>query len=85
MLDFVRWHRHSTTMNTNELKKRVVELETRTAFQEQTISDLSDVIVRQQADIDRVHQMMQRLVGRMESIEELGGQGSELEPPPPHY
>ena len=72
-------------MNTNELKKRVVELETRVAFQEQTISDLSDALVRQQGDLDRVGQMMQRLVGRMANIEEFRGQGSELEPPPPHY
>ena len=72
-------------MNTKELKKRVVELETRIAFQEQTISDLSDVIVRQQADIDQVGQMMQRLAGRMASFEDIGGQGSEPEPPPPHY
>ena len=72
-------------MDTNELKHRVVELETRVAFQEQTISDLSDVIVRQQAELDHVGQTMQRLAGRMATFEEFRGEDSEPEPPPPHY
>ena len=72
-------------METNEVKKRLVELETRIAFQEQSISDLSDVIVSQQAEIDQVAQKMQRMARRMANFEEFRGEGSEPEPPPPHY
>ena len=72
-------------MQSNELENRLVELETRIAFQEQTISELSDVIVRQQAEIDQVGQKMQRLAGRMANFEEFRGDGSVPEPPPPHY
>lgn len=72
-------------MNTYELKQRVVELETRSAFQEQAINDLSQVIVDQQAEIEKTGQMMQRLAGRVASVEEYRGEGLEPESPPPHY
>ena len=72
-------------MNTNELMKRVVELETRVAFQEQSIGDLSDVILRQQSDIDQAVEMIQGLAGRMTTVEEFRGEGAVPEPPPPHY
>jgi len=72
-------------MNGNDFNNRLVELETRIAFQERAITDLSDVIVRQQAEIDRVGQKMQSLAGRLASFEAYGEKGSEPEPPPPHY
>ena len=72
-------------MKSNELDNRVVELETRIAFQEESIGDLSAVIVRQQAELDKMAQQMQRLTSRLANFEEFGAEGSEPEPPPPHY
>ena len=72
-------------MEKNEFNQRLVELETRIAFQEQSISELSEVIVRQQTEIDQISYKMQRMAGRLASVEEFHETGSEPEPPPPHY
>jgi SlyX protein len=72
-------------MNVKALENRVVELETRVAFQEQAISEMSDVIVAQQTALDQIGQKMQRLAGRVASFEEMREEGTMPEPPPPHY
>ena len=67
-----------------ELEERVVELESRLAFQDDTIAALNDVVVAQQRDIERLQQQMAVLARRQE---ELVGQVSiaESDAPPPHY
>ena len=67
-----------------DLESRVVELETRTAFQDDVISTLNDVVVEQRLAIERLQMQVATLARRQE---EMAGQFgiSEDEAPPPHY
>ncbi|BBP78763.1 hypothetical protein CCU68_34470 [Pseudomonas gingeri NCPPB 3146 = LMG 5327] len=66
------------------LEERVTELETRLAFQDDTIQSLNDVLVVQQRVVERLQLQMAALLKRHE---EMMGQfeSSEEEAPPPHY
>ena len=66
------------------LEPRMVELETRQAFQDDTLQALNDVVVEQGRVIERLQWQMAELIKR---YEEMAGQyGSEgEEAPPPHY
>ncbi|KQB54317.1 hypothetical protein AQS70_07615 [Pseudomonas endophytica] len=66
------------------LEARVMELESRLAFQDDTIQALNDVLVSQQNAVDRLQLQMAALLKRQE---EMGGQFESLEQeaPPPHY
>ena len=66
------------------LEARVMDLESRLAFQDDTIQALNDVLVMQQNAVDRLQMQMAALLKRQE---EMGGQveSFEEEAPPPHY
>lgn len=65
------------------LEERVMELESRQAFQDDTIQALNDVLVTQQRALDRMQLQMAALIKRQD---EMGGQGEfEEDTPPPHY
>jgi len=66
------------------LGMRMVELETRQAFQDDTIQALNDVVVEQGRVIERLQMQMAELIKRYEEM--VGQYGSEgEEAPPPHY
>ena len=67
-----------------DLEARVTELESRLAFQDDTIQALNDVLVTQQRALDRLQQQMAAMLKRQE---ELGSQFDTFEEdaPPPHY
>jgi SlyX protein len=62
--------------------ERLMEIETRLAFQDQTIGRLQEAVIEQQRQIDRLKLLTERLRGRKEA-----GPEDDLsnEPPPPHY
>ncbi|MGG2397506.1 SlyX family protein [Pseudomonas sp. SH1-B] len=66
------------------IEARVMELESRLAFQDDTIQSLSDELVEQSKRIERLQLQLTVLARRQE---ELNGQvgASEDEAPPPHY
>lgn len=66
------------------LEERVMELESRLAFQDDTIQALNDVLVAQQRSLERMELQMAALIKRQE---EMGGQfeAFEEDAPPPHY
>ncbi|MDR0276492.1 MAG: SlyX family protein [Paucimonas sp.] len=66
------------------LEERVMELESRLAFQDDTLATLNDVLVEQQRVVERLQLQMAALLKR---YEEVMGQyeSSEEEAPPPHY
>ncbi|ARS48030.1 SlyX family protein [Ectopseudomonas hydrolytica] len=66
------------------LEARVMELESRLAFQDDTIQALSDELVEQHKRIERLQLQLSALARRQE---ELQGQVGivEDEAPPPHY
>lgn len=63
---------------------RITELESRLAFQDDTIQQLSDVLAAQQRAVERLQLQMAALLKRQE---EMAGQfeSFEEEAPPPHY
>jgi SlyX protein len=67
----------------NDHDARLEDLETRVAYQEDTIQQLNDALVRQQDRIDRVETMLRLLVEQMRAGDELDDPLAE--PPPPHY
>lgn len=66
------------------LEERVMDLESRLAFQDDTIEAMNDVLVAQQRVVERLQLQMSALLKRQE---EMAGQfeSFEEEAPPPHY
>ncbi len=67
-----------------DTETRITELETRLAFQEQTLLDLDQVICRQQTTIEKLSQQFRQLHDRLEG---MGPDGKSSDAPeiPPHY
>ena len=66
------------------LETRIIELETRQAFQDDTLQALNDVVAEQGQVIERLQLQMAELIKRYEEM--VGQYGSEgEEAPPPHY
>lgn len=67
-----------------DLQERVMDLESRLAFQDDTIETLNDILVAQQQALERLQLQMAALLKRQA---EMGGQFeiSGEEAPPPHY
>jgi SlyX protein len=66
------------------LQRRLVELETRVAFQEHALQQLSDVAARQQAEIERLKSLLKETQDRLRGVAPPVADVSE-ETPPPHY
>ena len=65
--------------------KRIDELETRAAFQEDLIARLDDALIAQQTRMDQLENRLEMLVS---SLAELGGGEAAQDPAqevPPHY
>ena len=71
----------------NEMEKRMVELETRLAYQEDTIQSLSDIVSQQDRQIQKLTRSLELLVGRLRraGLDEAGDEGASLDEKPPHY
>lgn len=64
---------------------RLIDLETRLAFQEDTIATLDDVVTRQQRQIDKMLQQIAILKERVERREGADESASDVDERPPHY
>jgi len=71
-----------TTQQSTE--QRLIDLETRIAFQEDAIQDLSDVLYRQQQQLDRLEQMCNLILQRLQDLP-AGSGGNGGDERPPHY
>jgi SlyX protein len=67
------------------MEDRITELESRLAFQDHTISELSDVIVKQQQQIDKLTLEIQGLKDRFKATSPSNIRHESEETPPPHY
>ncbi|MCY1437483.1 Protein SlyX [compost metagenome] len=63
---------------------RIADLESRLAFQDDTIQTLNDVLVGQQRAVERLQLQLAALARRQEELLSQFG-SSEDEAPPPHY
>jgi len=73
-------------MNEASLEQRLDELETRLAFQEQALLELSDALAQARLEHARTHDVLNRA---LDDLRQMRGQMALLdtvaEPPPPHY
>ncbi|KDE39519.1 MAG: SlyX family protein [Nitrincola lacisaponensis] len=59
-------------------------LESRVAFQEAAIDQLSDALARQELELDKMSRMIHHLTQRIKELSE-GHVLNDNNPPPPHY
>lgn len=62
---------------------RLADLESRSAFQQETIENLSDMVSQQWKEIDRLKKLMKTLDDQMYELEQSTGQTPAQKPP--HY
>lgn len=70
---------------TEALQERIEALETRVAFQDQTIEDLNAAVVDQWKHIDTLMHEVKRLRDLVEDTRASMSDPKAPEPPPPHY
>lgn len=70
-------------------EQRIISIETKIAYQEDTIAQLNDVVCTQQSQIDTLERQMQQLMGRVRDLSETASQAdashSATDERPPHY
>ena len=64
---------------------RLALLEEKLAFLERAVNELSDVVARQQKDLDRATDRHQRLMDKLAALESDFGPSATAEEKPPHY
>jgi SlyX protein len=67
------------------LEDRLVELETRLAFQENALAEMSDALAAVRLEADRNAGLLRRALDEMKSSRGTFFADPADEPPPPHY
>ncbi|MDX2464888.1 MAG: SlyX family protein [Porticoccus sp.] len=65
--------------------ERLIELETKMAYQEDTIQQLNDVVCRQQNQIDELLEKCNFLLSRTKELSDKQPDGAANIEKPPHY
>lgn len=74
------------TPSEQELQLHIVELESKLAFQEDTVNSLSNELLQHQKKLDRLQQQVMLLADKLRNLpDDQGILRPEEEPPPPHY
>ena len=68
----------------NTLEEQIIELQSRVTFQEDTLNELNEVLVAQNAQVDLLRQQLRALSEQYRDLK-LQQPESADEPPPPHY
>lgn len=68
-----------------DLDIRVEELETKQAFQDMTIEELNQQVVKLNDLVADQQQIIQHLIGKLKAIEPSNMASQADETPPPHY
>lgn len=68
-----------------QFDRRFTELETRFAFQEQAMQEMSDALAASRAEAARNHELLQRALEDLKQLRTLLYSDPASEPPPPHY
>lgn len=71
--------------DSEQLAARVVELETRLAFQDDTLHQLNDALLVQQRTVEQLRRELAALTDRLRGFDPSPVGRREDEPPPPHY
>ncbi len=65
--------------------QRLDDLESRIAFQEDTLDTLNAIVARQDLEIQRLTSMVKALNGQVKQLAPASSDDLADEPPPPHY
>ena len=68
-----------------QFDRRVTELESRFAFQEQALQEMSDALAAARAEGARNAQLLLQALEDLKQLRTLLYSDPSLEPPPPHY
>ena len=68
-----------------QFDRRVTELESRFAFQEQALQEMSDALAAARAEGARNAELLQQALEDLKQLRTLLYSDPGLEPPPPHY
>ena len=68
-----------------QFDRRVTELESRFAFQEQALQEMSDALAAARAEGARNAQLLLQALDDLKTLRTLLYSDPGLEPPPPHY
>ncbi len=67
------------------LGARIDELESRLAFQDDTIESLNQVVARQDAELRSLKLELRELSGRLKELNDAAPESDPGHEPPPHY
>ena len=69
-----------------DIEDNIIEIQTKQAFQDETIDQLNEVIIKQQNAIDKLQRQMQQLGKKIEEESQYWQQESaQADEKPPHY
>jgi SlyX protein len=68
-----------------QFDRRFAELETRLAFQEHALSEMSDALAEARAESARTSELLRRALDDLQTLRTLLYSDPGTEPPPPHY
>ena len=68
-----------------QFDRRFTELETRFAFQEQALQEMSDALAAARTEAARNHELLTRALEDLKQLRTLLYSDPSAEPPPPHY
>lgn len=66
-------------------EERLVNIETKIAFQEDLIEELNKTVYQQQQKLKQLEAICTSLAKHMQSLAEAGGEGRSANERPPHY
>ncbi|BCS96621.1 hypothetical protein DSLASN_22530 [Desulfoluna limicola] len=64
---------------------RLMDIETKLAFQEHTIDELNGVVIAQQKEIDQLKKAVEYLLDKMELLVDTHMERAPADDKPPHY
>lgn len=67
------------------MEDRINDLESRIAFQDETIDVLNRTVMEQQQQLDVLTQQLEHLRDKLKALAPSPLDSNEPEPPPPHY
>ena len=68
-----------------DVENRLAELETRLAFQDQALAELSDALAEARLEVARNTETLVRVLAELKQLRTLLYADPGSEPPPPHY
>ncbi|AQT58961.1 MAG TPA: SlyX family protein [Cellvibrio sp.] len=71
----------------SDFQEQLIELQTRVAYQEDTLAQLNDVIARQDAELIQLKQQLRLIAQRLDELSRnpAQGDGEVMDERPPHY